>query len=497
MSELKLSEEGKTSGSPPLEIWVDVTGFYRWGGKPTGIPRTATCLADEWLKLEGGHHLRFFTFDNSLRSFSICEAEKFKRDLKRFADEHSHGVKDTSEPELGMIRLAYRTLWDFLRGAKRFVPETVYVEWKNAYNSVRKAAFHVGRAVYASLKRVVFAKIKGLLSLVLGARKEQLTICEFERALGPNSVIVSMGSSWMEDRFASCVGSLKSRTGCQVVFLVYDFIPCKFPHFFPKGFGYLFQDWAAAILKVSDLVLTISESSKRDVQDFASELKIECPKVEVIRLGDIVPVVDSDKIQPPKDFRFKEVPFVLSVGTIEVRKNHLLLYHAWSRLLRQHSMQVPALVVVGRAGWLVDDLLYMLKVDPIVREKVVHLKNISDAELTWLYSKCIFTVYPSLYEGWGLPIAESLGHGRYCIASNTSSMPEVGGELVDYHDPLNISEFCELLTRAALHPEYVREREVLIKQRYHSTSWSACAAQVRDKVQGHFRGLELRANAAN
>ena len=71
----------------------------------------------------------------------------------------------------------------------------------------------------------------------------------------------------------------------------------------------------------------------------------------------------------------------------------------------------------------------------------------SDAELAFLYRNCRFTVFPSLYEGWGLPIGESLWFGKLCIASKTSSMPEVGGDLVDYVDPKDADSLQQAILR--------------------------------------------------
>jgi glycosyltransferase involved in cell wall biosynthesis len=79
-------------------------------------------------------------------------------------------------------------------------------------------------------------------------------------------------------------------------------------------------------------------------------------------------------------------------------------------------------------------------------EGLVHLvERPSDAELSYLYQNCLFSVYPSLYEGWGLPIGEALWHGRAVAASGTSSMPEVGGDLALYFDPRSLSEMISVI----------------------------------------------------
>ena len=80
-------------------------------------------------------------------------------------------------------------------------------------------------------------------------------------------------------------------------------------------------------------------------------------------------------------------------------------------------------------------------------------------------------MYPSIYEGWGLPVGESFAHGKYCIASNAASLPEVGGTLVDYFDPLDFMDCYRKVLRAIAEPAYVQQRETLIRSTYQPTAW--------------------------
>ena len=93
-----------------------------------------------------------------------------------------------------------------------------------------------------------------------------------------------------------------------------------------------------------------------------------------------------------------------------------------------------------RRGWLSEDIYEVMTHDPQTRATFVFLHDATDEELAWLYRHCEFTVYPSFYEGWGLPIGESLAYGVPCLASRTSSMPEVAGELIPYFSPSSADE---------------------------------------------------------
>jgi glycosyltransferase involved in cell wall biosynthesis len=188
-------------------------------------------------------------------------------------------------------------------------------------------------------------------------------------------------------------------------------------------------------------------------------------------------------------------PFVLMVGTIEPRKNHLLAYRVWRRLIERHGEKAPRLMIAGGEGWLTGDLRYQITHDPLTRDRVVMLGRVSNAELGWLYRNCLFTVFPSIYEGWGLPVAESLMHGKYCITSNVSSLPEIGGELVGYHDPIDAMRMLQLVEEAAFDAPLRERREKAIQSCYVGTTWAQaatllletlnqiCSSSVRDHTE--------------
>lgn len=136
--------------------------------------------------------------------------------------------------------------------------------------------------------------------------------------------------------------------------------------------------------------------------------------------------------------------FWLSVGTVEPRKNQIRLFEALSRL----PGSAP-LVLAGGEGWLMDDV--SLKLPRMgVAHRVRLAGYLDDAELAWLYANCLGFVYPSLFEGFGLPVLEAMSLGAPVITSNVSSLPEVAGEaalLVDPMDPAAIAAAMERLER--------------------------------------------------
>lgn len=126
------------------------------------------------------------------------------------------------------------------------------------------------------------------------------------------------------------------------------------------------------------------------------------------------------------------------------------------------------------------ELLYGIRRDRQVNRLIVHLQSVTDDELAWYYKNCAFSIYPSMYEGWGLPVAESLSIGKYCIASGATSIPEIGGDLVDYFDPIDYPACYRLVHRAVTDPHYVRLREEQIRAGYRASTWRGTAGQISE-----------------
>jgi glycosyltransferase involved in cell wall biosynthesis len=123
---------------------------------------------------------------------------------------------------------------------------------------------------------------------------------------------------------------------------------------------------------------------------------------------------------------------------------------------------------------LVEDLLADLEASNYLNGKIILLRSLSDAQLQQAYRSCLFTVFPSLCEGWGLPVAESLTHRKFCVASNQTAIPEAGGNLIDYFDPLNEDDALAKIERPLIEPGYLAAREAQLQAEYSSRTWADC-----------------------
>jgi glycosyltransferase involved in cell wall biosynthesis len=256
---------------------------------------------------------------------------------------------------------------------------------------------------------------------------------------------------------------------------IHDLIFYRFPEMWSAKSKDKMRSWMEFLARSSSLILCSSTSTKRDAEEYFSGLGIPW-KIAPTGLASGL-VTEAGQPRPANNRKVPGQPYVLCVSTLEVRKNHRLLFHVWKNLIEKFRKQsVHLLVIERKKGWLIDDFISELENCEYLDGAIQWLSDVDDTDLVALYQNCLFTVYPSLYEGWGLPIAESLSFGKYCVASNSSSLPEVGGTLIDYHKPFDVETAAELVARAIRDREFLPRREMQIRQNYRPCSWQECAS---------------------
>ena len=163
---------------------------------------------------------------------------------------------------------------------------------------------------------------------------------------------------------------------------------------------------------------------------------------------------------------------MLWVGTVEPRKNLPRLVEAY-RALPQELQAAHPLAVVGKLGWDTGETTAALD---SLGDRCLRLGYVSDAELAELYRRCGAFCYPSLGEGFGLPVLEAMAAGAPVVTSNLSSLPEVGGDAVEYADPFSVVSIAAALERVLRSPERRAELAAKGRARAGLFSWGRFAA---------------------
>ena len=401
-------------------IWVDVADFlefFRYLERPTGIQRVEMEIFRELVRLEQPWGtIRFCRLDQSADRFEDIEFETLVRVF------HDPAVVPGS---------IYHRL---LRPLRRTLRAKQLAYWRPAPLGARAESFRSG------------------------------------------DVLVCLGTSWENPRYVELLRRARE-LGVRIAALIHDIIPVACPELVEVALLRRFEPWLEGVLSNSDLVLTNSRHTRDTLCDYAARRQLATPPVQVLRFGSgFAAVAAADAA--PADTAFPQ-PFVLYVSTIEVRKNHALLLRVWRRLIERHgAAAVPRLLFMGRIGWLIEDVLAELSLDGPLRDNVIIRSGLSDAEVAAAYRQCLFTVFPSLMEGWGLPVEESLEQGKLCVASNRGAIPEVAGDLVDYFDPADDTSAVAAIERPIFDHKYRCAREAQIRQEFRPRSWRDCVASL-------------------
>jgi len=242
------------------------------------------------------------------------------------------------------------------------------------------------------------------------------------------------------------------------------------PRWAPVELGRFLRRAVPASVRRANLVVADSRATAADIVRL---LKADPARVRVVYGG-----VELLSTLPPADGLLDafglEPGFILFIGRVEPRKNLPGLIAAYNLLRQKYPDTARPLVIVGAPGWLYDDFLAALAASPF-RADIRWLRGLSDAEVAALLGQAGVLVYPSFYEGFGLPVLEAMAAGVPVVTSNRASLPEVAGDaawLVDPEDPAAMAE----AVHAALTDEAARARAIAAgRARAANFTWEAAA----------------------
>lgn len=270
---------------------------------------------------------------------------------------------------------------------------------------------------------------------------------------------VLLGHNWNTPGIDDLARSFR-RAGGQAIQVIHDVIPAIAPEFFPAKAAKEFKEYLDRCSNTFDSFITVSEHTRRDL---LSHLKgqVNAASIKVLRLAHAFGETERNAPYQPGYATaltaLADKPFVITVGTIEPRKNHTTLIRAWSRLHQELRERTPTLVIAGKLGWKTDAFAQQLAAATQQGVPIMHVMSANDKDLHFLYAQCLFSIYPSLYEGWGLPVGESLWLGRPCLASNASSIPEIADQGIAYFDPLDENDMFTKFRHLCLESEPLTE----------------------------------------
>lgn len=292
------------------------------------------------------------------------------------------------------------------------------------------------------------------------------------------TVLISTGHVWInpvEMPRLSFFELLKKETNIKFVLTSPSLIGEKIPQWSKPSMLGNRENFLNFLHQSTSLILFFSKHSMNDYKAYESRLNVEdANKLKLFELGDDLIISQSNKYKHYGDF-------ILYVSTLERRKNHEVIYRAYRWIYEQgFKGKLPNVVFAGRKRWGVDQLLHEITNDPLVSHHFKILEYVSDDDLLDLYSNCLYTVYPSHYEGWGLPVGESLSLGKPVLCSSASSLPEVGRDNCDYLDPYDTISWAKKI----LSLQETKNLKALYTKSssYQKRTWQECARQILNHI---------------
>ncbi len=225
----------------------------------------------------------------------------------------------------------------------------------------------------------------------------------------------------------------------------------------------------ARILKKTRMIIAISKSTKKDLVGYFPFVKKN--KIKVLYPAIASSFKRTSQVQVKKTCRKYKIsqPYILAVGTIEPRKNFKKLISAFAEL-PPPLFKKYSLIIVGKKGWYWQEVFKKVK-ELKLKRKVKFLGYVKKEEMPILYSGATLFVFPSLWEGFGLPILESLNCGTPVMTSSVSSMPEAAGQGAFYVNPQKTKEIAKILTRALENGKNRKTKLQIGMRRARNFSW--------------------------
>jgi len=301
--------------------------------------------------------------------------------------------------------------------------------------------------------------------------------------LGSGDVFFDIDSVWNNRMRRSFLLPILKKQGVSIAVHIYDIIPILYPQYCDEQTTLRFMDYLGAHLMHADLIIANTESTLLDIRKLSEQIGTQPVRSICVPLGANFVTASNDssdiKTNDPKVLSLEDSQYLLMVGTIEPRKNHEFLLDVYEEKLRSAGFK---LVIAGRPGWNIDAIMRRIYNLQKTDDHFLFLDHADDATIDYLYKNAFFTIFPTQYEGFGLPIIESFLHKTPVLASDIPVLREVGGDLCEYFSLVDKTDIISLLLKYKSDPSaYLARRSQL--DHYVPLSWDQSEEQMWNALQ--------------
>lgn len=267
-------------------------------------------------------------------------------------------------------------------------------------------------------------------------------------------------------------GPFRLQRSIKRITFIHDLSPVLFPQWHPITSVWAHQLGLKKIIQNAHLILTNSNFTKKEIESVYPNINTP------IKVTLLASTLKTDQFADQSIFKKQHIPksYFLFVGTIEPRKNIAVLLKAYTAFRKENPDKKIALVLAGKCGWKQQQLLSSIQNNPYL-EDIKLTGFVSEAEKKALYQNARAFIYPSLYEGFGLPLLEAMENACPVICSNAGSLPEVGGKAALYFRATDAKTLTQHLHYIATHPNYKAKNQQKLILHAQQFNWRKTALE--------------------
>lgn len=255
------------------------------------------------------------------------------------------------------------------------------------------------------------------------------------------------------------------------IYMIHDLIPITHPEYCRPGEAHRHGQRVRNMLASGVGIIGNSQATLDSLTSFAVENGMTTPAMIAAPLG-------TELDRNSGNGRPTERPTFVVLGTIEARKNHLVLLQIWERLVRAYGPKAPRLLIIGQRGWECEEVFDLLDHSEILRGHVFEIGHCSDADLEQHLRGARALLFPTLVEGYGLPLIEALAAGTPVIASDLPVFHEIGQGVPDFIGSLDSPEWQQAIEEYAKPDSVVRAAQLVRLASYSPPRWDDHFAKV-------------------
>lgn len=425
---------------------IDITQLVHWPGNLTGIPRVMDELALRFMN-DGKVDAIFVSWVKELEQ--MCEV-----DFRKSRPNRGKGITFvTKDRNTAASSLEEKDILD-IRILRASSPDVVKKAVKNLAVKSRFDRTSIYRKVLSTKRSIELQSYKPYIPE------------------SGDKLFIPWGEWWDKNWLALMKDF--SVLGVEIYPVCHDILPMIVPQY--SGNSSSLEEFIIQVFPVSKTVVANSNSTKQDLDGWMKSKGLSVPSIKTFRLGeDFTFSKNAHTSSVAKKYSVEKSGYIMYVSTIEPRKNHTLLYYVY-KLAKSRDISLPKLLVIGRVGHDSNVLIKIIQNDPEVNQNILICNNVDDTELNWLYENCLFSVAPSFYEGWGMPVLESIARGKPVVCADTSSLREMPADCIIFFNPSSTDECLSAIT--SMLETKVLEKYIENTKKYKPHSWDESYQQV-------------------